>query len=84
MLDALVPFADAFAAALDRGEPVAEALNSAAAMAEKSADATAYMLPKRGRSSYLGERALGHPDPGAIAVAIWLRSLVRSLAGENA
>jgi triose/dihydroxyacetone kinase / FAD-AMP lyase (cyclizing) len=34
------------------------------------------MTPKRGRSSYLGDRAVGHPDPGAEAVAIWLAALV--------
>ncbi|WP_157384238.1 DAK2 domain-containing protein, partial [Burkholderia glumae] len=36
---------------------------------------TAALLPKRGRSSYLGERALGHPDPGAYAVALWLAAI---------
>jgi dihydroxyacetone kinase len=34
------------------------------------------MVPRRGRSSYLGERALGHPDPGAEAVAVWLGAIV--------
>ena len=33
------------------------------------------MPPRRGRSSYLGDRALGHPDPGAVAVALWLRAI---------
>jgi dihydroxyacetone kinase len=84
MLDALIPFADTFAAALAEGELLVNALNAAATMTERAAEATASMLPKRGRSSYLGERALGHPDPGAIAVAIWLRALVRSLTGESA
>jgi dihydroxyacetone kinase len=83
MLDALIPFADIFAAALAEGKPLVHALHAATTIAERSAEATASMVPKRGRSSYLGERALGHPDPGAIAVAIWLRALVRSLAGES-
>jgi triose/dihydroxyacetone kinase / FAD-AMP lyase (cyclizing) len=37
------------------------------------------MLPKRGRSSYLGDRAIGHKDPGATAAAIWLRALVSAI-----
>jgi len=51
-------------------------LKSAVDAAESGAESTATMFPKRGRSSYLGERALGHPDPGAIAAAIWLRAAV--------
>ncbi len=64
MLDALIPAADALAA----GESPVEA-------AAAGARATASMRPRRGRSSYLGDRALGHPDPGAEAVAVWLRAL---------
>ena len=40
------------------------------------------MTPRRGRSSYLGQRVLGLPDPGAEAVAIWLRALARALEAE--
>lgn len=79
MLDALIPFADALASALAQGESAVAALASAAEVAENSAEATAQMPPKRGRSSYLGERTLGHPDPGAVAVAIWLKALAFSL-----
>jgi dihydroxyacetone kinase len=38
------------------------------------------MAPRRGRSSYLGDRALGHADPGAEAVAIWLAAVQHALA----
>jgi len=41
------------------------------------------MLPQLGRSSYLGERVLGVPDPGAVAVAIWLRGLARYFTGST-
>jgi len=40
------------------------------------ARATADLLPRRGRASYLGERALGTPDPGAVGVAIVLAALL--------
>ena len=66
MLDALYPFAEA----LQHHLPLREAV----AAAETGAAATAQMKPRLGRSSYLGDRVLGHPDPGAQAVAIWLRA----------
>jgi dihydroxyacetone kinase len=78
MLDALVPAATAFQQTLRSGRTVADALRAAAAAAASGAQATAGMLPRRGRSSYLGERCLGHPDPGAEAVAVWLSALVPS------
>ncbi len=66
MLDALAPAAAALSTS---------GLDAAVAAAEAGADATAAMLPRRGRASYLGDRALGHADPGARAVALWLRSI---------
>jgi dihydroxyacetone kinase len=76
MLDALLPAAEAFAAAIRSGRSVGEALRAAATAATEGARATATMRPRLGRSSYLGDRALGHPDPGAEAVAVWLAALV--------
>jgi dihydroxyacetone kinase len=78
MLDALLPAVDAIEEALRQGRATAEALRAGAAAAATGARATAGMLPRRGRSSYLGERVLGHPDPGAEAVALWLAALVPS------
>jgi dihydroxyacetone kinase len=78
MLDALVPASIAFQQTVTSGRTAAEALRAAAAAAASGAGATAEMLPRRGRSSYLGERCLGHADPGAEAVAIWLGALVPS------
>jgi dihydroxyacetone kinase len=79
MLDALVPASEALQAGLDAGlEPLA-ALREAARAARAGAKATALLSARRGRSSYLGERVLGCPDPGAVAVAIWLRALIPPL-----
>jgi dihydroxyacetone kinase len=75
MLDALMPAAEAFAEAVKSGQEAAAILRAGAAAAADGARATAAMLPRRGRSSYLGERALGHIDPGAEAVAVWLAAL---------
>lgn len=67
MLDALIPFAQTLRYA---------STQAALAAAEDGAKATASMAPRRGRSSYLGDRALGHEDPGAAAVVIWLRAAI--------
>jgi triose/dihydroxyacetone kinase / FAD-AMP lyase (cyclizing) len=70
MLDALDPFVKA----LQQGED----LKAAVEAAEGGAEATAQMKPRQGRSSYLGDRVLGHPDPGAEAVTTWLRAACES------
>jgi dihydroxyacetone kinase len=77
MLDALVPATDAFQDGVSSRRTRVEALRSAADAAAEGVRATAGMLPRRGRSSYLGDRALGHPDPGAEAVAVILDALAR-------
>lgn len=79
MLDAMVPFATEFFKTLHEGSETPSALASAVRAAEAGAAATASMKPRRGRASYLGERAIGNPDPGAVAVAIWLRAIERAL-----
>lgn len=77
MLDALDPFVRSLQSA--GGVFSRETLLAALDVADKDADATAQMKPRLGRSSYLGERVLGHPDPGAKAVAIWLRAAAEAL-----
>jgi triose/dihydroxyacetone kinase / FAD-AMP lyase (cyclizing) len=75
MLDALIPAADAADAAIARGETTQEVLQAAISAAHAGVEATKQMRPRLGRSSYLGERTLGHADPGAFAVALWLESI---------
>jgi ATP-dependent dihydroxyacetone kinase len=77
MLDALDPFVKSLKDA--RGEPSREMLLTAVEAAESGVEATAQMKPRLGRSSYLGDRVLRHPDPGAKAVAIWLRAASEAL-----
>lgn len=76
MLDALLPAADAFDRALDDGASAAAAWAAAVEAAERGARDTAQMTPRAGRASYLGERAVGTPDGGAVAVSYWLRALL--------
>jgi dihydroxyacetone kinase len=76
MLDALIPAADALESAARSNAGLAEALRRCIEAAERGGAATAHLVPRRGRASYLGARALGHPDPGALAVVVWLRALM--------
>jgi dihydroxyacetone kinase len=77
MLDAL----HSFVVAMKNGgaNPAPEVLRAAVQAAKRGAEATAQMSPHLGRSSYLGNRVIGHADPGATAVAIWLGAVVEAL-----
>jgi len=74
MYDALAPAVDALDAALGDGEPLATALKHARDAAAAGRDATIPMLARKGRASYLGERSVGHQDPGATTVALLLEA----------
>ncbi|MGF1528269.1 MAG: dihydroxyacetone kinase subunit DhaL [Candidatus Competibacterales bacterium] len=75
MLDALMPAVEAFKAQVGQGATPEAALAKPAEAAGVGAEATKSLLPRKGRAKYLQERAVGHPDPGAVAVAIWLNAL---------
>ncbi|UQA96756.1 dihydroxyacetone kinase subunit DhaL [Streptomyces halobius] len=65
MLDALAPGVEALAVSFD----------AAAEAAERGALATVPMLARKGRASYLGERSIGHQDPGATSSALLFAAL---------
>jgi dihydroxyacetone kinase-like protein len=75
MLDALLPALDALTGALDAGGSTAEVLDAAAAAADEGARATIPLRARKGRASYLGERSVGHQDPGAASSALLLAAL---------
>jgi dihydroxyacetone kinase-like protein len=81
MLDALVPAVLAFEAAGAAGVDVASAMRRAADAAEAGARDTLPLLATKGRASYLGERSIGHLDPGAVSSALLLRALADVAAG---
>jgi dihydroxyacetone kinase-like protein len=83
IVDALEPATSAFRSALGAGEPLVEALAAAAATAEEGARATVPLQARKGRASYLGERSIGHQDPGATSTALIMRALVRAVAQED-
>ncbi|MFD6436104.1 dihydroxyacetone kinase family protein [Streptomyces venezuelae] len=74
LVDALAPAAESLAAARDAEAPDAP-LTEAAQAAIRGALATASLRPRRGRASYVGDHALGVPDPGALAVALLFMAL---------
>jgi dihydroxyacetone kinase-like protein len=73
MVDALAPAVAAFKADMSDGLPAAAA--AAATAAESGSAATVPMQARKGRASYLGERSIGHEDPGAASTALFLRAL---------
>ena len=75
MLDALVPAAAAARAALDGGSDAATVIGAASEAARAGAEATIPLLATKGRASYLGERSIGHQDPGATSAALLLGAL---------
>ena len=80
MLDALVPARAAFEAAVGSGATLGRAARRAAEAAEAGAEATVPLVATKGRASYLGERSIGHLDPGAVSSAILLRALADAAA----
>ena len=81
MVDAWTPALEAARAAAESGSDPAAVFEAAAAAAEAGAAATEPLRATKGRASYLGERSIGHLDPGAVSTSLILRAAVRA-AGE--
>ncbi|HEY8346725.1 MAG TPA: dihydroxyacetone kinase subunit DhaL [Symbiobacteriaceae bacterium] len=81
MLDALIPAKEALDAALAAGKPAVEALSDAVAAAAEGVEYTKTIKATKGRASYLGERSIGHQDPGATSSYFMIRALRDTVAG---
>jgi dihydroxyacetone kinase-like protein len=79
MYDALAPAVNALDVAVSDGRDKADALKMVLVAAESGRDATTPMLARKGRASYLGERSVGHQDPGATTVALLMAAATRAL-----
>lgn len=77
MYDAWAPALEAYDAAVGSG--LGAALTAAAEAAAKGRDGTIPMVARKGRASYLGERSVGHQDPGATSTTLILESAARTL-----
>jgi dihydroxyacetone kinase-like protein len=83
MLDAWIPAAEAGAAALRRSASADQMWREIVAAAEAGAEATRSMVASKGRAARLGERALGHLDPGAISAVIILKAMALTFCGSQ-
>jgi dihydroxyacetone kinase-like protein len=83
MVDALEPAVRTLKERLDAGSPAAEAFAAAREAAEAGMQSTVPLQATKGRASYLGERSIGHQDPGATSTALILRALELAVAEER-
>jgi dihydroxyacetone kinase-like protein len=74
MVDALLPAMAAMRTALNGGQDLEDILEAGVKASEQGMLATIPMLARKGRASYLGERSIGHQDPGATSVYLLLRT----------
>jgi len=79
MVDALEPAVETLRARLAEGVALDRALEDAASAAETGMRATIPIQARKGRASYLGERSVGHQDPGATSTALIVRALQKAV-----
>lgn len=80
LVDAFAPFVDTLQGQVTQGAALADAWDAAARAATAAADATADLTPRLGRARPLAERSIGHPDAGAISLALCARVVAGALA----
>jgi dihydroxyacetone kinase-like protein len=83
MVDALEPAVDTLREQVAEGVPLDRALDQAAAAAEAGMRSTIPIQARKGRASYLGERSVGHQDPGATSTALIVRALQRAVTNKE-
>lgn len=80
LVDAFAPFVDTLQGQVAQGAALATAWEAAASAATAAAEATADLTPRLGRARPLAERSIGHPDAGAISLALCARVVAGALA----
>lgn len=78
MLDAMAPAIRSLERSVEEHRDIAEALDAAAAAAAEGAEATIPLIARKGRASYLGERSVGHKDPGAASFAYCMAAIAQA------
>jgi len=81
MVDAITPALEALQEAIANGADPIAALHRMTDAAEQGMKDTIPMLAKRGRASYLGERSIGHQDPGATSSYLILKTITETVEG---
>ena len=80
LVDSFAPFAATLSAAVAKGLPLPAAWAEAAVAAKAAADATAQLAPKMGRARSHTKRSMGHPDAGAVSLALCAKVVATALA----
>lgn len=78
MLDAMAPAIRSLERSVEEHRDIAEALDAAAAAAAEGVEATIPLIARKGRASYLGERSVGHKDPGAASFAYCMAAIAQA------
>ena len=81
MLDAIIPASETFAQRVSEGADIVSALDSACESAREGVEFTETIIATKGRASYLGERSIGHQDPGATSATLMLEAVRDFLKG---
>jgi dihydroxyacetone kinase-like protein len=79
MVDAFEPAVDVLQTSLADGKSIADALAAAKSAAQAGSDATIDLVARKGRASYLGDRARGHRDPGSASTALLFAAAAETL-----
>ncbi|MFC5081018.1 PTS-dependent dihydroxyacetone kinase, ADP-binding subunit DhaL [Vibrio thalassae] len=82
MCDVWLPVLNEMKTSLENGTSPDHLLDEMVEVAEKSATSTIEMQAKKGRASYLGERSIGHQDPGATSSLLMIKALRQAIAGK--
>lgn len=82
MLDAIIPAREAYAHELDNNASLINALEAAIKAAQEGVEYTKTIIATKGRASYLGERSIGHQDPGATSSTLTLEAILDYLKGK--
>lgn len=79
MLDAICPAYDAIKASVDAGEDIKTALAKGVEAAKAGVEYTKTIKATKGRASYIGERSIGHQDPGATSSLYLMEAMLAKL-----
>ncbi|WP_394151981.1 dihydroxyacetone kinase subunit DhaL [Vibrio maritimus] len=82
MCDVWLPVLNETKSSLEGGASPDHLLDEMVVLAEKSATSTIEMQAKKGRASYLGERSIGHQDPGATSSLLMIKALRQAISGK--
>ena len=76
MLDALIPATEKYSQKISEGSDIVSALDEACKATREGVEYTKTIIATKGRASYLGERSIGHQDPGATSMALTLEAIL--------